>query len=247
MTEPAAGLPDPEEVGVIGPEATPCDRLVSGGLRGVRLARTTTTQKEPAMRSTRYCTILVMALALAACGHGNEPASDAAAPQAQAQAGTSPSAANAPAADPSAVAQANTTRPLEVSDLDVYAKGMQKEIELRQASSDKAAKAKADHDQETEVTALAEMTSAEVNNAGARAAGVDAARYDFIKHAVDHVLGTVSMNAAMAKMEGGAGMQQSDPYAGLDPDVAAALKAREAELGKLREDNMAILVNATKL
>ena len=97
------------------------------------------------------------------------------------------------------------------------------------------------------MAALADMTSAEVNNAGARAAGLDAARYDFIKHAVDHVLGTVSMNEAMAKMGAGARMQQTDPYAGLDPDVASALKAREAELGKLRADNMAILMNAQNL
>ena len=205
------------------------------------------------MRPIRYCPIFVLAFALAACGHGNAPASDAAAPQAQAQAKAAPAPTSATtkaaAADPSSVAQANTTRPLQVSDLDAYVKGMQKEIELRQASSDKAAKAKADHDQETEIAALADLTRAEVGNAGAQAAGLDAARYDFIKHAVDKVLSTVTMSNAMAKMEGGAQMQQKmgDPYAGLNADVAAALKSREAELGKLREDNMAILVNAQNL
>lgn len=201
------------------------------------------------MRPNRYCPIVVLAFALAACSHGNAPAGDAASPQAEAQAGSAPAPAKAAATDPSSVAQARMTRPLQVSDLDAYAKGMQKEIELRQASSDKAAKAKADHDQEAEVAALADLTSAEVDNAGARAAGLDAARYDFIKHAVDKVLSAVSMSSAMAKMEGGAQMQQKlgDPYAGLNADVAAALKSREAELGKLREDNMAILVNAQNL
>jgi hypothetical protein len=207
-----------------------------------------TIQEEPAMRPVRYCPIFLLAFALAACSHGNPSASDAAAPPAQEQA---PAVApmKAAAADPSSVAQANRTRPLQISDLDAYAKGMQKEIALRQASSDKAAKAKAEHDQETEIAELAYLTSAEVGNAGAQAAGLDAARYDFIKHAVDKVLSAVSMRSVMAKMEGGAQMQQKfgDPYAGLNADVATALKSREAELGKLREDNMAILVNAQNL
>ena len=203
------------------------------------------------MRLNRYCPIFVLTFALAACGHGKAPAGETTAPEAeaQAQAQPSPPPPAAVATDPSAQAQANTTRPLQVSDLDAYVKGMQKEIELRQASSDKAAKAKAAHDQETEVAALADMTSAEVDHAGAQAADLDAARYDFVKHAVDKVLSTIAMSNAMAKMEGGAQLQQrqGDPYAGLSADVAAALKSRQAELGKLREDNMAILVNAQNL
>ena len=201
------------------------------------------------MRLNRYCPIFVLTFALAACGHGKAPAGETTAPEAeaQAQAQPSPPPPAAVATDPSAQAQANTTRPLQVSDLDAYVKGMQKEIELRQASSDKAAKAA--HDQETEVAALADMTSAEVDHAGAQAADLDAARYDFVKHAVDKVLSTIAMSNAMAKMEGGAQLQQrqGDPYAGLSADVAAALKSRQAELGKLREDNMAILVNAQNL
>jgi hypothetical protein len=57
------------------------------------------------------------------------------------------------------------------------------------------------------------------------------------------------MSNAMANMDEGASTQQGqgNPYAGLNDDVAAALKAREGELGKLREDNMAVLMNAEKL
>jgi len=199
------------------------------------------------MRLTRYFPAFVLAFALAACGHGNAPTGDAGGTQAQ---DAPPSAKPAAvAADPSAVAQANATRPLQVSDLDAYAKGMDKEIELRKEASDKAIKAKAAKDQQAEVMAIVEMTSAEIESAGARAAGMDAARYAFVKHAIDRVLGSVWMGKAMAKMEGGAQMQQKlgDPYAGLDADVASALKAREGELGKLREDNMAILANAQNL
>lgn len=202
------------------------------------------------MRSTRYCPIFVLSLALVACSHGGAPGNDAEAPEAEVQqAKVQPSATDAAAADPSSIAQAHATRPLQVGDLDAYAKGMQKEIDLRQASSEKAAKAKAAHDQEAEAIALADMTSTEIDSAGARAAGMDAARYDFIKRTVDRVLSAVSMSNAMANMDGGASMQQSqaEPYAGLNGDVAAALKAREGELGKLREDNMAVLMNAEKL
>lgn len=202
------------------------------------------------MRFTLYCPIIVLSLALAACGHGSAPDNDAASPGAEAQqAEAPPSRTDAAASDPSSIAQAHATRPLQVSDLDAYARGMQKEIDLRQAASDKAAQAKAAHDEEAEVTALADMTSAEIDSAGARAAGLDAARYDFVKRTVDRVLGAVSMSNAMANMDGGARLQQSqgDPYAGLNGDVAAALKAREAELDKLREANVAVLLNAEKL
>ena len=200
------------------------------------------------MRLARHCTVLLLALTLGACGHGNTPddQADAGASQAAAEAPPPPQAPAAPTA-PEPVA--NPARPLQASDLDAYAKGMQKEIEMRQAASDKAAKAKAANDQTAEITALAELTSVEVTEAGAQAAGVDRARYNFIKDTVDHVLGTSDMNAMMAKMGDAAQAQkmQSDPYAGLEPDLAAALKSRQDELARLRAQNMAVLMNAQKL
>lgn len=200
------------------------------------------------MRFARHCTVLMLALTLGACGHGSAPddQADAGAAPTQAETPPPPEAPTAPAAPEPA---ANPARPLQTSDLDAYAKGMQKEIEVRQAASDKAAKAKASNDQTAELSALAELTSVEVDEAGAQAAGVDRARYNFIKETVDRVLGTSDMNAMMAKMGDAeqARKMQSDPYAGLDPDLAAALKSRQDELGKLRAQNMAILMNAQKL
>src|SRR5690349_4721607 len=106
------------------------------------------------MRLARHCTILMLALALGACGHGNAPdEADAGASQAQADSQPSPPEA-APTAPPAADPAANAARPLQASDLDLYAKGMQKEIEVRQAASDKAAKAKAANDQTAEMSAL---------------------------------------------------------------------------------------------
>jgi len=200
------------------------------------------------MRVVRHCTILVFAFALGACGHGSAAGDKADADLSQAQTETSPPSpvAVAPAASEPA---ANAARPLQTSDLDAYARGMQKEIEVRQAASDKAAKAKAAKDQTAELSALAELTSVEVTEAGAQAAGVDRARYNFIKDTVDHVLGALEMNAMMAKMGDAAQAQklQTDPYAGLDPDLAAALKSRHDELGKLRAQNLAVLMNAQNL
>lgn len=205
------------------------------------------------MRHARYCLTFVLALALGACGHGEAPADtgDAGTPEAQAEAqpqatSEAPAAAAAPAP---ATEAADATRPLQVGDLDAYAKGMQKELEVRQAASDKAAKAKAAKDQTAELSALAELTGVEVTEAGAQAAGVDRARYEFIKNTVDQVLGAIQMNAMMAKMGDASQAQkfQSDPYAGLDPEVAAAIKARADELGKLRAQNMGILMNAGNL
>lgn len=204
------------------------------------------------MRNARYCTILMLALTLGACGHGHAPAdkADSGVTQPQAEAPSQPQAeAPSTPAAPASDAAASATRPLQPQDLDAYAKGMQKEIDMRQAASDRAAKAKAANDQNAEVTALAELTSVEVTKAGAQAAGVDAARYDVIKSTVDRVLSTVDMNAMMAKMGDAAQAQklQHDPYAGLDPAFAAALKSRQDELAKLRTQNMAILANAQKL
>jgi hypothetical protein len=203
------------------------------------------------MRYTRICTTLMLALTLGACGHGNAPEdkADAGAAQAQAEAPPQPPAEAPPAAAPASDPAANAARPLQADDLDAYAKGMQKEIEMRQEASDRAAKAKAANDQTAEVSALAELTSVDVTRAGAQAAGVDPARYDTIKNTVDHVLGAVDMNAMMAKMGDAAQAQKlhSDPYASLDPSLAAALKSRQDELGKLRAQNMAILANAAKL
>lgn len=201
------------------------------------------------MRHARSCSILMLALTLGACGHGKAPdAQDAGASPAPAETRSQP-AAQAPAAAPASDAAANAARPLQVSDLDAYARGMQKEIEVRQATSDRAAKAKAANDQAAEMSALVELTGVDVTRAGAQAAGVDPARYDVIKSTVDHVLSTADMNTMMARMGDAAQTQkfQSDPYAGLDPTLAAALKSRQEELAKLRAQNMAILANARNL
>lgn len=201
------------------------------------------------MQQARSYLICVFALALGACGHRGAPAgsNDAGAAKMQADAAGSTQAAVEPPRAAAPIAEA--TRPLQVGDLDAYAKGMQKEIALLKAASDKAMKAKAANDQNTELEAMVEATSVEIDKAGAAAAGMDRARYDFIKHAVDKSLSIIDMNNAFAKMGAPADFRgrEADPYAGLDVNVAAALKTREAEFAQLRNTDMAILAHLQEL
>jgi hypothetical protein len=126
---------------------------------------------------------------------------------------------------------------------------MHKEMELLQAASDKATKARAAHDQEAETEALMEATGVDIEKAGAAAAGMDRARYGYVKNAIDKALNLASMQVAMAKERAAAGenapaassaMQVPDPYAGLSSEVVTALKARASELDQLRVGELAI-------
>lgn len=197
------------------------------------------------MQAKKYL-ICAFALALTACGHGDAPAdtdADATVAAAPTPAPVAPPAAPAPAP------AANPARPLETSDLDAYVKGMHKEMDLLKAVNDKAAKARAAHDEETETEALMEATSVDIEEAGAAAAGMDRARYEYVKNAIDKALNLASMQVAMAKERAAAGadapapsptMQVPDPYAGLDSEVVSALKARASELDQLRVGELAI-------
>lgn len=203
------------------------------------------------MRFIRCSTIGMLAFAMGGCGHGGASDGAAAAPPTATPAATPAAPDRLAGAAPALQADHSTSAApaLQPDDLDAYAKGMRKEIELRQAARDKAAKAKADNDQVAEISALAELTSVDITKAGAEAAGVDRVSYEAIKNAVDHVLGVLDMNAAMAGMGDAAqtAKLRPDPWQGLDPAFAAALKARRDELAELRSQNMAILMDAQKL
>jgi hypothetical protein len=190
------------------------------------------------MRDTGRYLILALALALTACGQGNADGDAASVPPETA-------AAEAPAAVPvqpvAATAASDASGPLQLADLDAYATGMQKEIELIEAASDKAAKAHAAQDTDAETAALMEATSRDIDQAGADAAGMDLARYGHVKNAIDTSLNLVMLHAAAAKQAaGGQEPAFADPYRGMDPDVAAALKSRHDELDGLRTKAMAI-------
>ncbi|HET7843945.1 MAG TPA: hypothetical protein VFL14_07330 [Xanthomonadales bacterium] len=205
-------------------------------------------------------------LALAACGRKEEgaPAPEEAAadePVATEVAPTSPPAVDAQPANPDA--------PLTADDLDRYATGMAREIELLQGHSEALAKARAAKDESGEIAAMMALQSVEVRDLGAQAAGVDAARWVAIKEKIGEVLAAQAMAGPMLQQveeaekaelsglgedqrkqhaEGIAQMRAAfgNPYDRLPPELVDAFKAREAELAKLRNDALELQLGALK-
>lgn len=207
----------------------------------------------------RAALALALASTLAACGGKDEadparaadeataaaPAADAAAPQA------------GPAIDDS---------PLRAAELDAYARGMQKEVSLLQAASDKVKQARASGDEDAEATSMMELATIETEVEGAKAAGLDQARYLFVKNAVDSALGKAEMQATMKAMGAQAGVEElppeqrqqveagraemeaglGDPWQGMAPEVATAMQSRQAELAQLRAQAIAVRFNAAR-
>jgi hypothetical protein len=91
---------------------------------------------------------------------------------------------------------------------------------------------------------------------------MDAARWQAVKAKIAAVVGGAAMRESMASMGGDTSALSPeqraeheanlakmlagipDPYAGLEPAVAEALKARHAELGKLHGEAVGLLMNA---
>ena len=138
------------------------------------------------MHASKYL-ICALALALAGCGKAAAPADNDAASAVP----PTTEAAPAPVVD--------TAGPLQIGDLDAYARGMQKEIELLKLAGDKAAKARATSDLETQTAAMMEASGGDIDKAGAEAAGMDLARYGHVKNAIDSALNMVSLHEAMDK------------------------------------------------
>lgn len=205
----------------------------------------------------RAALALVLASALAACGGKDETASSEAADRATAAAPAADAAT--PQAEP-----AVDVGPLRVAELDAYARGMQHELGLLQAASDKVKQARAAGDEEAEASSIMKMAMLDTEVEGAKAAGLDQARYLFVKRAVDTALGKAEMQAAMKSMGAQAGVEDlppeqrqqveagraemeaslGDPWQGMPADVAAAMQARQAELAQLRAQAIGLRMNA---
>jgi hypothetical protein len=194
-------------------------------------------------RDLKRGALVLALLALAACGKANDEAATAAdATDAPAEA-----AAAAPTQAPTTPADAALT----VADLDVYVRGMQRELALLEDASAKVRAARAKDDTAAQSAAMMEMLGIDTNGEGATAAGIDQARYEAIKNSIDTVLGAAEMQKNLAGIGGDlsalspeqraaaeanrAEMQSQvgDPYASLVPEVAQALKSRQAELSAL--------------
>ena len=208
---------------------------------------------------------LVVALSTTACGR-NEPASDDAGSSAETAATEDTDAAEA-AAVPAPVGVVAPPadaydRPLDVSDIDAYARGVKAELEALAPKVAAVEAARAKKDDAAETMALLDL-STPLDEQAAVAAGLTPQRYRHVRDAIDQVISKKQMGEAMQPQI--AAMEQADttgfteeqkeqaqrniaemktmwadPYAGLAPDVAAAMKARAAELDKLRNDALAI-------
>lgn len=205
---------------------------------------------------------LLSVTTLASCGRDDaQPdeaaASDAAAHEAPvAEAPAAPATDDAPAPD----------RPLEVSDLDAYARGVAWEIETLKPKLDEVRRARAAKDDIAETAALFALATP-LDDEAAKVVGMPAARYKHVRIKIDEVLGALQMGAAMKpqieameqmdmsgmteeqKEQQRRGIEEmktawGDPYAKLPPDVAAAMRPREAELAKLRDELLALRLGA---
>jgi len=180
-------------------------------------------------------------LGLAACGGNPAETSPA---TSTADTATAPEAESA--ATPGAPAPA-ADAPLQVADIDAYVRGMHKEVELLQAEYQKIEQARAADDSDAETRALFAMTAGAIDEAGAQAAGLSPERYDHVKGKIDGAQSKLDMLEGFRRMEGNSSALQSqigDPYAGFAADVAAALKARQAETAALRAQATGFRVKA---
>jgi hypothetical protein len=194
---------------------------------------------------TPWRAVLVAALVIG-CARENDNA--AATSETQAVAGElGDTVQTTPTPQPSARAE----EPLSASDLDAYVRGVQAEIDTVEKAWAQLRKAKTGTDT---LSAMFAATPDNTQPVGASKAGLSLDRYRMVVDRVHGVLATRDMGAAFAKQQAQidtteldsatrASVRQSfaeaesawgNPYRGLAPDVADAIKRRSAELDTLR-------------
>lgn len=206
------------------------------------------------MRKTNLALALALAVGLSACGGGETEATDEAAASTETTE-AAPAEAPGPAPQP-ATAAADTS--LKLDEIDAYVRGMQKEIELLKAAGEKVKQARAAKDEQAELSALTEMAMGDFDTPSAEAAGLPVARWQDVKRKIIATVGGVDTRKQMQDMAGnteGMTPEQAaehqrnaeamlasipDPYAGLDPAVVEALKARHDELARLNAESIGL-------
>jgi hypothetical protein len=211
------------------------------------------------MRKTNLAMAMAILVSLSACGGGEPAATDEA--TASAEAATEPAPATAPDT-PSQPATAAADTSLKLAEIDAYARGMQKEIELLKAAGEKVKQARAAKDDQAELSAITEMAMGDFDTPAAQAAGLPVARWQEVKRKVTATIGGVDTREQMQDMAGnteGMTPEQAaehqrnaeamlasipDPYAGLAPAVVEALKARHDELVRLNAESIGVRMGA---
>jgi hypothetical protein len=190
-------------------------------------------------------------LALAACGGKPDDASGTASPapaaDAPAGAATPVSPTPVPAPAPATADATPTAAALQVADIAAYTRGMEKENAILKEDFDAIQRARTAGDSDAETTALFHMTSNDIDVAGALAAGMAQARYEFVRDRIDEVQSKLDMLEGFRTMGGDSSALQAqvgDPYAAFAADVAAALKAQQPRLAALRAEAIGLRVKA---
>jgi hypothetical protein len=175
--------------------------------------------------------IIFVALIVAACG-GSEP---------PATAGREAAEQTAPASESK---DAVTTFAFTASDLDAYARGIAKEIELVKAAQERASVATTPQERGAAIEAQWEDTTVPE---AARLAGIDAERYRATREAVHEVFKTLDFQG---KIDGPLSIDLSrvdeatrtriarDPFSDLSPESAVALRAKMNDLVPLWSEYM---------
>jgi hypothetical protein len=201
-------------------------------------------------RALAFAVALLVPL-VAGCGGRDEadaddpPAADTAAAAGASADGASAGAAESNAADASA-AGTSAQAPLEVADIDRWQRGIAGELEAVRRAGDSLRIAKTAEDSTTALFAANEMST---RAAGARAAGVDEARYQRIRATfsplvaqmapIEQEMNVAQMPPAMvAQLKQGRADAVTRASAELPTAVVEALRPRAAEL---RQQDRALL------
>lgn len=181
--------------------------------------------------------LLFGAALLAGCGKKDDAATDEAATEdtvSQEESAADP-ASTPPAAEP---AGPSSSAPLATADIDRWQRGMEAELKAVREAGAKLKSAKTGNDTVSAMFAANDMST---RDAGAKAAGVDPERYQFIRTTLSSAAGylapmemdTTGMPASMLEeMKKGRESSLARMSTELPPDVMNALRPRAAALRK---------------
>ena len=194
------------------------------------------------MRMTRSRSISLAVLSLvavAACGHSRDAATDS---TAAATDSTPPATApsTSAAVTPASSSAASTDAPITVADIDAWQKGMTAELTAVQDAGTARQNAKNATDTLNAMFGANDMST---RPAGAKGAGMSEARYQYVSNKLSAIVGNLSPIEAEMNMKDmpesfRKQMQESreqsatQEMAGMAPDVQAALRTRAADLRK---------------
>lgn len=208
------------------------------------------------LRTVRYAFPFAALLLLSACG--GDDAADANA-DTNADAADAADVADVPA--DAAAADTDAAPMLDVAAIDAVVAGIRKENEMLTSVAERMPAAK---DDMAKLELMGEVQPAKLEDAGAAAAGMEAGDYRQLKDQLFTVLGMAEMRAmleAQTAAQDFSGMDEAtaaqarqaaeemkaqfpEPFEGLDPATADAIKARQQELAELRASHIGLLFKA---